>query len=182
MKKNIPLYVYGAIIIGEGLFLILSNSSSLHSIKIPLGFGFILGSVFAFFTAMTRRGQQVQYAYHQIHALSMLAYGLAIIFYADTIEMLIYFTAFLLLFYSISEIAFCNWIFNLGKRVVYNILIVRLVLGFAAGIASVVSLAHHELDIKRSMSIFGAFLILIGINVVFYAPVIKRAELQSNIA
>lgn len=178
MKNNLSLYIYGAIIIGEGVLLILSKDSTLQTLKFPLGIGLIIGSILAFFTAFSRQRRQVQFAYHEMHALTMLVYGLSVIFFCKTLEMLTTMTAFLLMFYAFSEIIFCNWLFNLGQKMLYKILIIRLLLGLLIGIGTVISLFHPFVKIEWTMSGFGVLFILIGINIILYVPIIKRKEVN----
>ena len=175
MKKNLPLYLYGAIIIAEGVFLILSEDSAFQAIKFPLGMGLIIGSIFAFLTAFTRKRSQVQFAYHEIHALTMLVYGLSVLF-CNTLEVLTKLTAFLLVFYGFSELIFCSWLFNLEKKIYYKILLVRVAIALLASIGAVISLSYSYLNIEWTISGFGALFILIGINVILYVPIIQENE------
>jgi hypothetical protein len=87
-------------------------------------------------------------------------------------ERLIAFTSFLFLFYALSEIIFCNWLFNLAQKVVFKIVAIRALLGFVIGIGTVVAMNYSEF----SLSLFGALFILIGINIIFYVPVIKANQ------
>lgn len=85
-------------------------------IKMTLGISLIVGAIFAFVTAFVRQRQEVQFAYHQLHALAMLVYGISLVLLCNSTEQLILFTAFLFVFYAASEILFCNWLFNLAQK------------------------------------------------------------------
>ncbi len=100
MKKYLPLYLYGSIIILVGLFLLFSENNSFQFIKTTIGISLIVGSIFAFITAFSRQRKHVQFAYHEMHAMSMLAYSVALIFFCNSSEKLISFTFFLFLFYT----------------------------------------------------------------------------------
>lgn len=176
MIKKIPLYLYGAIIIVEGILFFISKDNTLQSLKLPLGIGLIIGSILAFITAFTRKKRQVQFAYHEIHALTMLVYGLAITFFCSTIEMLTSFTAFLLIFYAFSEIIFCSWLFNLGEKVLYKVLLIRVALGFITGIGAVVALHFANSNIDMAIMVFGVLFVLIGINIILYIPILKEDQ------
>jgi uncharacterized membrane protein HdeD (DUF308 family) len=169
MKKHLPIYLYGSIIILVGVFLLFSENSSFQIIKITLGISLIVGAIFAFITAFSRQRQQVQFAYHEMHALAMLAYGISLILLCNSSEKLIAFTSFLFIFYAFSEIIFCNWLFNLAQKVVFKILAIRALLGLLIGIGTVVAMNYTEFTIQ----IFGAMFILVGINIIFYVPVMK---------
>jgi uncharacterized membrane protein HdeD (DUF308 family) len=169
MKKHLPIFLYGSIIILVGVFLLFSENSSFQIIKITLGISLIVGAIFAFITAFSRQRQQVQFAYHEMHALAMLAYGISLILLCNSSEKLIAFTSFLFIFYAFSEIIFCNWLFNLAQKVVFKILAIRALLGLLIGIGTVVAMNYTEFTIQ----IFGAMFILVGINIILYVPVMK---------
>jgi uncharacterized membrane protein HdeD (DUF308 family) len=169
MKKHLPIYLYGSIIILVGVFLLFSENSSFQIIKITLGISLIVGAIFAFITAFSRQRQEVQFAYHEMHALAMLVYGISLILLCNSTEKLISFTAFLFIFYALSEIIFCNWLFNLAQKVVFKIVAIRALLGLLIGIDTVVAMNYTEFTIQ----IFGAMFILVGINIILYVPVMK---------
>jgi uncharacterized membrane protein HdeD (DUF308 family) len=82
MKKNLPIYLYGSITILAGAFLLFSGNYTFQIIKITLGVSWIVGAIFAFISAFSRQRKQVQFAYHEMHALAMLVYGISLLFTA----------------------------------------------------------------------------------------------------
>jgi len=179
MKKYLFIYLYGAIIIGEGILLIYYQESTIETLKFSLGIGLIIGSFLAFTAAFSRRRKQVQFAYHEIHAITMLAYGFYVLFFCRTLEMLTNVTAFLLMFYAFKEIIFCSWLFNLGQKVSYKVLIVRLLLGFLTGVGSITSLYYPQVHGEWIIVCFGVLFVLIGINIILYVPLIPKEETVS---
>jgi hypothetical protein len=99
----------------------------------------------------------------------MLVYGMVVLVFCYSVESLISLTSFLFIFYSVSEIAFGTWLFNLGLKVVYKIIIVRFILGILVGIGTVIGM-NYSMD---TLEIFGLLFLLIGANVMLYVPVIK---------
>lgn len=174
MKKNLPLYLYGTIIMGEGAMLLFSKESHFENLKYTLGIGLTLGSMLAFLTAFSRQRRPVQFAYHEIHAFTMLVYGLYVLIFCKSLENLTNVTAFLLLFSAFKEIIFCNWLFNLGQKVLFKILVFRLILGLLTGLGTFIALYYQYMNIEWTMKGFGVLFILIGLNVVLYVPLIKR--------
>jgi uncharacterized membrane protein HdeD (DUF308 family) len=172
MTKQLSLYLYGSIIVAAGAFLLFSDAYSFTGIKSTLGIALTVAAVFAFMTAFSRQPRQVQFTYHELHALTLLVYGLSVIAFSDTMDRLIFFTAFLLLIYSFSEIIFCTWIFNLGQGVNWKILWIRLVLGLVTGIGTLVAM-HYS---TYTLEIFGSLFILVGINVLLYVPIMKKYQ------
>jgi hypothetical protein len=172
MKKHVPIYFYSTIIIGVGIFLLNAENSTIAFAKMVLGLSLITGSIFAFITAYSRENKQVQFTYHQMHAFAMLVYGVSILLVGNNKGNLISLTAFLCFFYAFSEIIFSNWLFNLAQKKVRKIVLTRVFLGLFIGIGTVFALNFTQ----QSLAIFGFLFILIGVNCLFYIPVMKTIE------
>lgn len=170
MKKKFPVFVYGTFIILEGIFLFSTNPIAFHDIRISLGVTFTMIAIIAFIAAIFSQRKQVQFAYHEMRAFTYLIYGIGILLFSDTLEKTISYTAFLLFFYSFSEIIFCGWLLNLGQIVNYKVLITRLFIGLAIGFGTVGSIYY----VNYNLEIYGVMLVLIGINTILYNPVIKE--------
>ena len=180
MKKHLPIYIYGVIIILEGIFLLFSINYPFQTIKLTLGCSLILGGLLAFIKTLTRQTKQVEFSYHNIHSFSMLIYGISVLLFAYSIESLIYISAFLFMFYTFSEIIFCIWIFNLGKEVVAKIVIIRTLLGLVVGFGTIIIL--YYLDEYKPQSIVGCgiLFIIIGINILLYVPSVTTKDLPET--
>jgi len=178
MKKNLFVILYGAIIIMEGIFLLFSKYFTFNITKYALGVALIVGALLAMVTAFSRQRKQVEFAYHEIHALAMLVYGLSILLIANTIEILSYITAFLLFFYAFSEITFCIWLFNLKNAVKINILFIRIFLGMLVGIGTLVVMNNFSSNMTMVMEGYGILFTMIGINVLLYEPIMKTKVLS----
>jgi uncharacterized membrane protein HdeD (DUF308 family) len=174
MKKYLTIYLYGAVIVLGGLFLLFSGRMSIMTMRLVLGIVLTLAAGIAFVAAFFRRKQQVQLAYHELHALALLIYGVLILFFANSFEHLISITSFLFFFYALSEIIFSNWIFNGGKKVNYRVVFVRVLLGLVIGFGTVTGMNFTE----YTREIFGVLFVIIGINIVFYVPVLKERHLR----
>lgn len=174
MRKYLPIYLYGATIIFSGIFLLSSKNIPFNVIRVILGIALTFGAVPAFISALFPQKKSTQFVYHGMHALAMVIYGVGVLLFANTPERLGYLTSFLLIFYTFSEIIFCNWLFNLPQKVAYKTLIVRLSLGFVAGIGTVVAISYTDFTLQ----IFGALFIMVGANIMLYIPILKKS--QSN--
>jgi len=172
MKKYLPIYLYGFSIILAGIFLFNSAYSSFKEVNIIIGYMVTIGAGFAFTAAMINHRKQVQFAYHNLHALVMLVYGIFILTFCDTMEKLLSATSYLLIFYAVSEIIFCSWIFNLRQKVVFKVLLIRVALALAIGIGTVISIYYTTFQLE----IFGVLFIFIGINILLYVPIMKGKE------
>ena len=176
MNKNLPLYIYGSTIIFSGFFLLFSKNSIFDVIKFNMGIAFLVGAFFAFLTALSRQRKQVQFAYHEMHAFAMMAYGIALLFFCNSFEKMVSLTTFLMFFYSFSEIIFSYWLFNLFEKVVFKILVIRLLLGVMVGIGTIVTMYYSE----NALQVFGALFLLVGINILFYIPVMRASRSFEN--
>jgi len=178
MKRNLFLYLYGAIIIFEGVFLVFSNHFTFHTTKYTLGIILITGAIIALMTAFTSQRKQVEFAYHEVHALAMFVYGVSVLLFVNDLDILSYLTAFLLFFYSISEIIFCSWLFNLANKVKFQILLIRVILGLAVGIGTVVFMNYFAINKTMVMQGFGILVAIIGINVMLYIPIMTTKTIN----
>ena len=169
MNKYLPIYLYGAIVIFQGVFLLFSSYCTFDMMNITTGLALTFGALFAFIAAFSRQGKQVQSAYHKMHALAMLVYGLSILLFCTTVERFISFTSYLFIFYTFSEIIFCNWLFNLRQKVIYKIILVRLSLGLVVGIGTILAMSLSTFELEG----FGVLFIMVGINIMLYVPVMK---------
>jgi uncharacterized membrane protein HdeD (DUF308 family) len=177
MKKYIPIYVYGTIIILSGVILLFSDISNFNGIKYTLGITLTLGAIFAFLAALSRQRKQVQFAYHEMHALTMLVYGISVLAFCNTFDMLVSLTSFLFIFYAFSEIIFCTWLFNLNGKASYKIILVRLLVGLAIGMGTVVGMTLTA----YTLEIFGVLFMMVGINIILYVPVMKRDQIDEKL-
>lgn len=176
MKKYIPIYLYGAIVILEGFFLLFSEYTTFNVVKLTTGITLVVGAIFAFMPALLQQRKHVQFAYHGMHALAMFVYGTAVLMFCHTFEKLIFFSVFLFMFYSFSEIIFCFWLFNLGQKMVFKTIIIRFLLGLAIGIGTVIAMNFPIFTLEG----FGVLFIIVGTNIMFYSPVIKDKEFSET--
>lgn len=177
MNKYFSIYLYGSIILLVGVFLLFSMNFTFMEIKWVMGISLTFGSLFAFIAAFYSQNKQVQFTYHEIHAMTMMIYGISVLLYCNQPENLIFITTFLFFFYTFSEIIFCNWLFNLKQEVVFKILIVRVLLALLIGIGTVFAINNEVLGEE----IFGILFILVGINTILYVPIMKaRQSLETS--
>lgn len=169
MKKYFPIYLYGLLIIREGVFLLFAEYNDFNFIHLTTGIMLTIGAIIAFVAAFSQKRKQVQFAYHEMHVLAMLVYGISIFLFCNNLETFISYTAFLFIFYMFSEIILCNWIFNLGQKMVYKIVIIRVLLGLVVGIGTIVVMNLQTFKLEG----FGILFILVGVNLVLYIPVMK---------
>ena len=168
-KEYVFIYLYGLITMLSGLFLFYSEGLDFQTVKLILGISLVVGALFAFLSSLAQPRKHVQFAYHEMHALAMLAYGVAVLFFSQTFETLVSFTSFLMIFYAFSEIIFCIWLFNLLENVHYKIIFLRLFVGLGIGVGTVIALHFDAFTLKLQ----GILFVLVGIHVLLYVPVMK---------
>jgi uncharacterized membrane protein HdeD (DUF308 family) len=176
MKKYASLFIYGFMTISAGLLMIFLRDSSFSSLKLTLGIILAIGAVFAFVTALTRRKRHVQFAYHEMHAIAMITYSIAILFFCKNFEILNYYTTFLFIFYAFSEILFCNWLFNLGQNIIYKIVFLRVMMALFTGIGTVAITSYANTNQEIIYIGHGIIFIILGINILLYTPVMENID------
>jgi hypothetical protein len=168
-REIVPVYLYGYSIIFAGLSLAFVDDSNFQWIKTIVGILTLFGSAVAFLAAVSRHKRHVEFVYHEIHALAMVTFGIAILFFCENTRQFTAMLSFLLFFYAFSEIIFCNLLYNLSQRVVSRIVGIRLTIALIVGIGTVVAISSSDLGYQ----IFAFLFVLIGVNVIFYIPVLK---------
>lgn len=164
--------MYGGITIAAGLVLGSLNSGPFNTLKLTLGFTLVADAIFAFATGFQSKRSEVKFAYHELHALAMMGYGVSIMLFCETMENLLFLTAFLFLFYALSEIILSSWMFNMGKKVSLRVL----VLGVFLGLGTVVAMN----DTGIAVEVFSVLFAAAGINVLLYVPIIKSQQAFSS--
>lgn len=180
MTKNFSVSLYGSIVLFVGVFLLLSGKTSFETVRFTLGIALCLGAGLSFLSALSLKRKQVEFAYHELHAMAMLVYGLSVLLFANKMETLISFTSFLLFFYAFSEITFCTWLFNLGRKMIHKILIIRLALGLMVGSGVVFIMSYHEAHEENTLEGFGFLFLLIGTNILLYVPIMVEKGLNKS--
>jgi hypothetical protein len=174
MNKYLPISLYGYTLMICGVVLFFAENSNFEQTKNIIGIGFIIGALLAIISAFSSQRKQVQIAYHELHALTMLVYGVTILVFVSSLENLVSLSIFLFVFYSFSEIIFCNWLFNLTKKMNYKVLIVRLLIAAIVGLGSIITIFYP----RWTFEIFGLLFILIGLNIMLYIPIMKTREIE----
>ncbi len=178
MQNNLFVKIYGVIIIFTGLLLLSLQDISFSTLKNTVGAALIVGAVFALVSAFRRTRKQVQFAYHEVHAITMFVYGISVLLFVNKIEIFNYLTAYLLVFYSVSEIIFCNWLFNLKNNVKFQILFIRILLALIVGIGTVVLMSYYTDNHAMIMQSYGFLITIIGVNILLYVPIMKKNTLK----
>jgi uncharacterized membrane protein HdeD (DUF308 family) len=170
MNKYLSISLYGYTLMISGVVLFFTENSNFEQTKTIIGIGLIIGALLAIISAFSSQRKQVQFAYHEMHALTMLVYSVTILVFVNSLENLISLSTFLFVFYTFSEIIFCNWLFNLTKNINYKVLIVRLLIAVIVGFGSIITIFYPN----WTFEIFGLLFILIGLNIMLYIPIMKN--------
>lgn len=178
-QKNSNIYLYGAIIVLVGIFLLFSGDSTFQDIKFTLGISLIFGAILGFLAALSRKRTQVAFSYHEIHALVMVVYGISILVFITSMESLIILSGFLFFFYAFSEIIFCVWLFNLKSKVDYRIVLLRVFLGVLVGVGTIVIKHYYNLNDTIALPGYGILFIIIGTNIFLYVPIMKSNQVEN---
>jgi hypothetical protein len=180
MIKYISLFVYACAVIALGLLMIFFQNIAFSNLKLTIGVGSIICSILAMITAKTRQPSQVQFAYHELHAFAMFAFGMVVLLLVASFEELNFYLSYLFIFYTFSEVLFCIWLFNLKQKVKYQIVYLRLFLSMMIGIATIVLMSLSAKSESFIMLSYGSIFILLGINVLLYNPVMKSYMINQN--
>ncbi len=166
--------MHGLLIVASGILTIVFQNESYTFIKYMLFGSLLISAIFGFIAMAKRTKQQVQFAYHELHTLTIVIYAFALLLFGNSFERLTYFTAFLFIFYAFSEIIFCFWLLNIHGRVNLKTLITRFLLGLICGLGTVTVLSYPEWKENLKLIGYGVIFIIIGINIILHKPIMKR--------
>ena len=94
MTRFQALSIYAFCIILTGVILLILAYNPSRAIQYMVAVGMFVSAVFAFIMAKKSKDFQIPLKYHGIHAIGMLVYGLAILFYTTNIQLFIETTTF----------------------------------------------------------------------------------------
>jgi hypothetical protein len=143
----------------------------------------ILGAVFSGITSYKCNQNQVPMNYHAIHALGLLVYSLALLMFAEEVTQFFDITIFYLLYYGIAELIFGLQMLLQKDKMLFNIIAIRLVIGFTIAIAAVglyISLDQY-IKLNNAIKVTGVLFILSGINLFFFKTVLLKLYQKENI-
>jgi len=161
-----------------GAILLFSKHYEFETLRNVTGVALIIAAVLGFFATFSRKRKRVAFLYHEMHAMTMLVYGISVLIFSSTLETLIYLTSLLFLFYACSEIIFCIWLFNLGRTMNYKIVVSRLILGLLVGFGAVVTLNFVSLNSLEQIEVVGFLFTVVGVNIMLYVPIMRTKELN----
>ena len=78
--------MYGLLIFITGAIIAILSYTPSRTIQYVLSAGMLLSAVFAFITAAKNKGSVIRLKYHELQGAGMVAYAVAIFFYATTFE------------------------------------------------------------------------------------------------
>ena len=189
MTRFQSLTIYAILIIITGIILVLRgqwlvNSYSNFSLYVnhypitySVAFLMLISSAFALYTADKSRNFKPAFKYHGLHAIGMLVYALAVLFFVKDLQVFLNVTTFFLLYYGISEIVFCFQLLvlrqnNINSQTVFF----RIVVGFLIALGAILVLAMFYTDPNKALLISGVVFIFSGINLMAFKTVQQRPE------
>ena len=177
MTRYQALTIYAALIIATGFVLILLAYYPVRAIQYIVAACMLLSAGFAFLTAYKSENMQIQLNYHYLHGIGMLTYGLAILFWAYTIENFFGITIFFLLYYAMAEMIFCFQLLMMRQKYIDDkIIIYRLLIGFFIALGAVFVLATAYSDQNKALLAVGAVFVFSGVYLILFKTVLKRAD------
>jgi hypothetical protein len=174
MNKKLFLYLQGSLLLLAGIMLVFLQNQPYDSVNSLLLICLIPSAFFGLIAAIKSFRLKIQFFYQEIHTLSLTVFAITLFLFARDFEWLNDITTFFIMFYTFSEITFCNWLFNLPDRIDSKILIVRISLALFCGIGAVVIYSYSAINQNLKLVGFGVIFIAIGINILLFKPVIKN--------
>ena len=177
MDRYQTLTIYALLIILTGIILIILSYNPLRVIQYAVAVAMFASAIFSFLTAFKSKNLQINLKYHELHGAGMIIYGLAILFYATTLQIFLNITAFFLLYYGMSEIIFCFQLLIMKQRnISAQVVAFRLIIGFFIAMGAVLSLATATINQNVALLSAGAVFVFSGVYLIVFKTVLKKAD------
>lgn len=177
MTKYQSLLIYGSLVIMAGIVLIICHQQFTVGMQYTIAALMLLSAVFAYITSTKNKNKLVRFRYHELHALSFMIYSILMLWYIGS-NYSVFITSYFMMYYGISEMIFCIWLFNLKTFVNFTILIIRLVMGLVIYVSAVMIQMIAKSNQSKELIGYGFVFILIGIHILLYRPVIQKLETE----
>lgn len=183
MTKYVTLYIYALLMIISGIALIGLIESPFRLMLETFCTILILGAVFSGITSYKCNRNQVPMNYHALHGVGLLVYSIALLMFAQEQIQFFNITIFYLLYYGIAELIFGLQMLLQKDKMLFNIIAVRLIIGFVIAVTAVglyISLDHY-INLMNANKLTGLLFILSGVNLFFFKTVLFKLYEKENI-
>lgn len=143
----------------------------------------LLSGIFACVTAFKFKADQIPLNYHAIHAIGLLLYGFSFRLLSNDATDFFRITVIYLLFYGIAELIFGLQMLLQKDRMLFRIIVIRMVIGFITALSAVglyISLDKY-IDLTSAIKITGVLFIVGGLNLFFFKSVIFKLYKKENV-
>jgi len=183
MTKYQALTIYAILVIATGIVLSSLAYYPIRAIQYIVALGIFSSAAFAFLTTYKSKNSQIPMNYHALHALGMVIYGLAILFWANDINTFFEITVFFLLYYGMTEIIFCFQLLMTKQwNINWHVMVFRFFVGFFIDIGAMYILAIHNVDENKALLASGAVFIFSGFSLLVFRTVLKRADKMTTLS
>jgi len=176
MNKYQSLFTYSILILITGISIFVFEFGPSQPIQYAVSMGMLASAFFAFITAYKTKNQQIPSKYHLVHGLGLAAYGLAVLFFSTSIPKFLNISALFLLYYGLTELIFGMQLLMMKDKLSFEILIIRLVLGFIIALGAVLNLGQSYNDQTLALMGTGTVLIICSINLLLFKTVLKKMD------
>jgi hypothetical protein len=163
-------------IVLAGISLLIRSDSNIEIHAKIVAVAILVSAIVAGIVVLKTKINKIQSRYHSLHAVGLLLYGIAIIFYKKTNSDFSDLTALFFIFYGLSEIIFCFSLFNLKAQISVYQLIIRLTLGLLFFLSSTVMMGLRHPYQSIELVSAGIIFIIIGIEVVLTIPIVTKLK------
>ena len=183
MTKYQALTIYALLIIATGSVLSSLAYYPTRAIQYIVAIGILSSAVFTFATAFKMKNSQIPMNYHALHAIGMIIYGLAILFWANDIEVFFNITIFFLLYYGMAEIIFCFQLFELKQQNINSqIILYRFLIGLSVTIGAIYILASHNKYENSALLVAGVVFAFSGLYLLKLKTVLTNADKMNSLS
>lgn len=174
MNKINYLTFSGVAMALAGIFLLLSESIGVGTVKFLVPLLFAVGGILAYLFSEANKHHKIARQYHLLQGIGMVVFALLIGIIPNSLGEFLKYVTYLMLLFGLIEILFGFMALNTGNKFNMKILISRFVAGFFNLIGAVLILATSVTDEISGLFIAGILIILGGIAFIIFSFRIRK--------
>ncbi len=178
MTKLVNLILAGICIILAGIAIIITESIGVHIAKIIIPLLFMLSGIFSIRYSIVNKDLEILSKFHLINGIGLLIFATVIAFLPDDLSSFLMYVTYFMLMYGLLEIVFPFSALNSKNKIMKELLIFIIIVGFAVSIGAIIILFTTLFNQDSGLMIAGILTLLIGLSNIIYVNKIKRQGIR----
>jgi uncharacterized membrane protein HdeD (DUF308 family) len=180
MTKYQTILLSGILLILTGIFLLASPFASSTAIQYAVTIGMIASSAFAWLTTYKSKNIQLPFKYHELHAVSLVAYSIIVLIFATNLAKFLNITTCFFIYYGTAELIFCFQLLNHKGKISIPVILLRSFIALVIYSGALFIINTSLLHPNRALQVAGIMFIISGLNMFLYKTILLKMEIPEG--